>query len=349
MTSQAASSLLCSSRCLASALRNWSSPVAAFQCAINAAFSAQAQAATAASDAPSTSGRGGAAAAAAPRAGPKAPSGSTTKKSPTSSSSSSSPRQTPSTSSSTSAAALAAAASHLAPCRLSQYVHTVLHRELMLKLGPRGWDQVPRLVAVEARVRASETHLATEEVDKWELLLYSLALETLTGRTPTFTPPANSKNSATRAAGVFLRLDARSDPDAVYGFLEKLVHVVLPNQVGFAGLPPPTLVGPPPGDKAAAAAAARAAANDHRRAPLRPHATEFRVSNLLQYPDFEQNFWLFEQLGGMRVRLVMEGASAADCGLLLSGLSLPVLTGAAAEAALAELAQEALRRGRTAA
>lgn len=70
------------------------------------------------------------------------------------------------------------------------------------------------------------------------------------------------------------------------------------------------------------------------------------MGNLLTYPDFEQNFSLFEPLRGMRVRLVMEGASAADCAALLGGMSLPVLSGAAAEAALAEITAEVARRAR---
>lgn len=243
-------------------------------------------------------------------------------------------------------ASLAAASSHLPPSRLIPYVQNILHRELMLKLRPRGWDQVPRLASVEAHVRGTETHLNDEEVEKSELLMYALALEMLTGRPAVFMPPGNAKNSSTRASGVYVRLNAITDPNAAYSFMEKLVHVILPNQVGFSGVPPLTLVTPPPGDKAAAARAAKLAALDHRKDPLRPYTTEFRVTNLLQYPDFEQNFWLFEQLGGIRVRLVVEGVNAADCGLLLSGLSVPILTGAAAEAALAELAAEALRRSR---
>ncbi len=71
-----------------------------------------------------------------------------------------------------------------------------------------------------------------------------------------------------------------------------------------------------------------------------------QVGNLLTYPDFEQNFSLFEPLRGMRVRLHMEGASAADCAALLGGLSVPLLSGAAAEEALAEIAAEAARRAR---
>ncbi|GIL42579.1 hypothetical protein Vafri_542 [Volvox africanus] len=336
MSSYLAHSLLCSSRCLARALLSWNNPLAALQCAPIAAFSAQAQT-QAVDTGPSTSGRSPGADST--TSGARGLSGAKHK---------AKQQQNPAQRA-PSAAAVAAASSHLAPSRLLQYVQTILHRELLLKLGPRGWDQVPRLVSVEARVHAAETHLNNEEVEKWELLLYSLALETLTGHPTTFMPPANTKNSATRTSGVTVHLNVAADPDMAYSFLEKLIHVILPNQVGFGGVPPPTLVTPLPGDKAAAAKAAKAALLDHRKAPLRPHATEFRVTNLLQYPDFEQSFWLFEQLRGMRVRLVMEGASAADCSLLLSGLSLPVLTGAAAEAALAELAAEARRRSRVAA
>ncbi|GLI69202.1 hypothetical protein VaNZ11_013774 [Volvox africanus] len=345
MSSYLAHSLLCSSRCLASGLHSWNNPFAALKCATIAAFSAQAQT-QAVDTGPSTSGRRSGTDST--TSGARGLSGAKPKASsppfpPSSAKQQQNPAQrTPS------AAAVAASSSHLAPTRLLQYVQTILHRELLLKLGPRSWDQVPRLVSVEARVHAAETHLNNEEVEKWELLLYSLALETLTGHPTTFMAPTNTKNSATRTSGVMVRLDVATDPDMAYSFMEKLIHVILPNQVGFSGVPPPTLVTPLLGDKAAAAKAAKAALLDHRKAPLRPHVTEFRVTNLLQYPDFEQSFWLFEQLRGMRVRLVMEGASAADCSLLLSGLSLPVLTGAAAEAALAELAAEARRRSRVA-
>ncbi|PNW85643.1 hypothetical protein CHLRE_03g196150v5 [Chlamydomonas reinhardtii] len=215
----------------------------------------------------------------------------------------------------------------------------------MLKLQPRSWDALPRLTAIEVSIPAIETQLERDVVDKSELLLYALALEVLAGKPAGFTAPAN-KALGTRATGVAVRLDAVTEPEAAHLFMEKLVHVLLPNQVGFEGVPPPMLVPPPRRSKAAEAAQARKAALDHRKAPAKAHFTEIKVGNLLTYPDFEQNFSLFEPLRGMRVRLVMEGASAADCAALLGGMSLPVLSGAAAEAALAEITAEVARRAR---
>ncbi|KAG2442304.1 hypothetical protein HXX76_002390 [Chlamydomonas incerta] len=215
----------------------------------------------------------------------------------------------------------------------------------MLKLQPRSWDALPRLTAIEVSIRAIETKLQRDVVEKSDLLLYALALEVLAGKSAGFTAPAN-KALGTRATGVAVRLDAVTEPEAAYLFMEKLVHVLLPNQVGFEGVAPPTLVPPPRRSRAAEVAQARKAVLDHRKAPMKEHSTEFNVGNLLTYPDFEQNFSLFEPLRGMRVRLVMEGASAADCAALLGGLSLPLLSGAAAEAALAAIAAEAARRVR---
>ncbi|PNH04179.1 Protein CASP [Tetrabaena socialis] len=217
------------------------------------------------------------------------------------------------------AAAAAAASSHYAPSRLTLLSRNLLQRELMLKLQPRSLASLPRLLSVEASILASDTHLERDVVDKSELLLHWLALEVLTGRPAAFHAPAN-RHVAARAAGVSVRLDARADADAAYSFLEKLIHVILPNQVGFEGIPPPSLVPAPKLEPGAAAAAARAAAADQRPAPRRLHASEFRVANLLCYPDFEQSFALYEPLRGMRVRLEVEGASAADCAALLGGL-----------------------------
>ncbi|KXZ44290.1 hypothetical protein GPECTOR_70g521 [Gonium pectorale] len=209
----------------------------------------------------------------------------------------------------------------------------------MLKLQPRSWQAVPRLVALEASIHASETLLEREIVERWELLLYSLALEFMTGRPAGFVLPPGSKPSSPRVVGVSVRLDAQNDPDATYSFLEKLVHVLLPSQMGFEGVTPPMPANhdPWPGRKAEP---------DHRVAPLRPFATELKLTNLLAFPDLERHFSRFEALRGMRVRLEMEGVAAEDCAALLSGLSVPLLTGPAADAALAEAAEQAERRRR---
>ncbi|KAG2498266.1 hypothetical protein HYH03_004015 [Edaphochlamys debaryana] len=323
---------------LASLCRGWSSQ--ALPAAFTASFSAEAVARTA--EQPSTSGR--AAEVTATKAPAKDGSGSGGRAKP----GAGAPAAADTAAQERAAATAAAAAeSYIAPARLSVFAQHFLQRELMLKLGPRSWDALPRLTSIEATIRSSETNLERDVVEKWELLLHSLALEVLTGRPATFTAAAN-KHLTTRAGGVSVKLDALTDPDAAYGFLEKLVYVLLPNQVGFEGVPPPQLYVPPRRDPGAERAAARRAVADHRKDPLRPHWTEFKVQNLLSYPDFEEQFSLFEPLAGvrLRVRLGLDAARAEHAAALLSGLSVPVLGGAAAEAALEELRQEALRARR---
>ncbi len=133
--------------------------------------------------------------------------------------------------SSANAAAEAVASSHFLPSRLGLYHRDILQRELALKLQPRSLADLPRLLRVEASILAIETVLHEETVEKERLLLYLLALEVLTGRPATFTSPPN-KNLGLRATGVAVALDAQTDPEATFAFLEKLVHVILPNQVG---------------------------------------------------------------------------------------------------------------------
>lgn len=140
----------------------------------------------------------------------------------------------PAPSAAAAAAAAAAASSYLQPSRLGLYTRTILQRELMLKLQPRSWDALPRLTAIEVSIPAIETQLERDVVDKSELLLYALALEVLAGKPAGFTAPAN-KALGTRATGVAVRLDAVTEPEAAHLFMEKLVHVLLPNQVGVEG------------------------------------------------------------------------------------------------------------------
>ncbi|GFR40798.1 hypothetical protein Agub_g1415, partial [Astrephomene gubernaculifera] len=192
MACQHATALLGTSRCLVSALSSWASHAAAFQFHSTAAFSAEAQARTA--EPASTSGRGNAASGKNAGRAPSKPASAGSKN--TGSSPSSGPNSAAAAAAAATAAAkaqlaAAAAGSHLAPSRMAQYARTILHRELMLKLRPRSWDGVPRLLSVEATIQASETQLERDVVEKWELLLYSLALEHLTGRPTTFVSPAN--------------------------------------------------------------------------------------------------------------------------------------------------------------
>jgi len=209
---------------------------------------------------------------------------------------------------------------------------------MLLKTCPKEWDVMPKIKSITLSISARhDTRLEQDAVPKADLLLYSLALEHVAGQPASFISPPN-KVAGDKAAGVSVTLTGNRMLD----FLEKLVYVVLPNQIGFEGALPPKEVLPvrPPKPD-----------SDILRRPKPPvHSVEFKVSNLLLYPDFEANFDLFEPLRSMQVRIDVERAHSPELvRLLLSGFSLPILDQAAleAQAQQAQLGgQQAEQRGK---
>lgn len=210
----------------------------------------------------------------------------------------------------------------------------------MLKLQPRSLDRLPRVHSIELSILAAETQLERDVVEKKELLLYALALEQLTGVPASFLVQRGDKKTSPRATGVAVLLDGSSTPnaDTMYSFLEKLAYMLLPSQVGFEGVSPPAVM-TSPGRKPTLRPGMLDESNSllldiNGKLPdtgMPLHAVRAQIGNLLQYPDFERNFTLFEPLKGVRVRIAVEAASPAEARVLLSGLSIPVQEGEAEE------------------
>lgn len=223
------------------------------------------------------------------------------------------------------------------PRRYSHYVHNILYRELLLKGSPNKWADVPQLSAITVRLLAREQKFSggREAVERWEMLLHRVALEYMAGTSTTFTPAADLGGEYAqepREGGRVAGVEATLTGPLMWAFLEKLVVLVLPAQIGFEGIPPPQVVpNPPP-------FAPRAS---NRRPPIiyqpRPTAwrTAFRVGNVLAFPDLEENFDLWQGLGALQVELAVEGTTQPQLAeLLLHGLALPTLEGDAAALAL---------------
>lgn len=81
--------------------------------------------------------------------------------------------------------------------------------------------------------------------------------------------------------------------------LQKLAYLVLPSQNAFAGI---------------------GASSFDRRGNL-----HFRVPRMINFPDFEEQFEVFENLGSLHVSINMRNSSKQRSMLLLTGLQLPVL------------------------
>lgn len=143
----------------------------------------------------------------------------------------------------------------------------------------------------------SRNVLKKPSAEKQEMLLYALALEIITGAGASFVKadPAVSRSPNAIAAVVGMLSGT-----GMYDFLEKITYMVLPNQIGFDGLPLSAL------DK-----------EGHMH---------LNISSMLNFPDFEEVFDMFEVLKNMNITLVMDNTkgNAASAQLLLSGLSLPI-------------------------
>jgi len=140
---------------------------------------------------------------------------------------------------------------------------------------------------------------APPQVEKWQLLLHALGLEIITGAPAAFSQSSNryyqQRNAVT---GVHVALTGAAAHDA----LEKIVYLLLPSQNAFEGLLVRQL------DRAG---------NMH-----------FKVSSMVNLPDYEELFETFEGLGSVDVNLTLRGVAkrAGRSQVLLTGLQLPVLT-----------------------
>ena len=185
------------------------------------------------------------------------------------------------------------------------YYQDILQRELLLKCG--GSD-IPRPKSVVLTISLSDTRLGQQMASKSDLLLYKLALEHVAGRPAEFLAPPNKHHNTDKADGVQVTLVGGE----MFSFLEKLVYSILPNQIGFEGVSLPAV------DRTSL---------ESKKSRMLLHVSEFKVTNMLLYPDFEQNFDLFEPLRSMHVKVVVENASSpAAAQLLLCGLGLPVMS-----------------------
>ncbi|MEW5301767.1 MAG: hypothetical protein WDW38_008396 [Sanguina aurantia] len=190
------------------------------------------------------------------------------------------------------------------PPRYQMMYRDIAYRELMLKSNPKKWSDVAGLQAITLTIGMEDTRLEKTIAEKWELLLHLLALEHVGGRPATFIASPN-KHYAEKSVGVKVTLT----DSAMWDFLEKLVYLVLPNQIGFEGASQPR--------------------RDSTYIPFHEFPTsivDLKVSNLLLYPDFEQDFALFESLRGMQVRIEVQRASKGRMTtMLMSALALPLV------------------------
>ena len=199
--------------------------------------------------------------------------------------------------------------------RLASAYEQIIHRELMLKVGPRKLSSVPKLKSITLAINAdTDTKLGKEQVPKTDLLLHLLALEILTGQPALFQAAKSGQAPSGRAEGVYVTLTG----DSMMFFLEKLVHVVLPNMIGFEGLGPLEEVPPK-----------RPPIEGKRYPKVKPdtpkaYSSDLRISSLLLFPDFERNFDLFEPLGSCHVKFEVECLSPEAGALLLSAFSIPL-------------------------
>lgn len=182
---------------------------------------------------------------------------------------------------------------------MHEFYQQILSRELMLKLNVKNVNDLPRLERLDLAIQARDV-IGENYVEKWQLLLHALGLEIVTGKPATFATPSNryyQKRNAATGVHVSLR-----GPEA-YDALEKIVYLLLPSQNAFDGLPDSQL------DRAG--------------------HMHFKVSSMVNLPDYEEMYETFENLKGLDVTLVLGRVGRKPlrpATVLLTGLQLPVKT-----------------------
>jgi large subunit ribosomal protein L5 len=176
--------------------------------------------------------------------------------------------------------------------RLEVYYNTIVARELVLKTNITHHAALPRLKRIDLAVQAVDVY-GKSFAEKWQMLVHGLGLEFVTGL-KTFYAQQHGKQfrgGNTSAARVTLR------GSRMYDFLEKLIVLALPNQVGFMGF-------------------------DEDAIDSQGNLS-FKLGNLLNFPEFEDHFDTFEELKSVHVCIVVENTNREYTRMLLSALHFP--------------------------
>ncbi|KAF8067114.1 RPL5 [Scenedesmus sp. PABB004] len=177
-------------------------------------------------------------------------------------------------------AALAALAGSYQRSRLGTFYDAHLARALLLKLDVRNAQQLPRVDSVDLSISAKDVG-GRRYAEKWEMLLPALALEYITGRPASFvTSGVKYYRSRNAVTAVKVRLVGGEALD----LLQKLAYLVLPSQSAFAGIP--------------------------ARSLDRGGNLHFRLAKIINFPDFEEQFEIFESLGALHRRGERRGCCA---------------------------------------
>ncbi|KAF6253081.1 ribosomal protein L5 domain-containing protein [Scenedesmus sp. NREL 46B-D3] len=197
--------------------------------------------------------------------------------------------------------------------RLAEFYSSHLARELLLKLNLSSVQQLPRIRTVDLSISAKDTH-GRRYAEKWEMLLPALALEYVTGQPATF---VQSQVKYYRSRNAITAVKVRLAGGAALDVLQKLSYLVLPSQNAFSGVSSKSL------DRAG---------NLH-----------FRIQKVINFPDFEEQYEIFEALGSLHFSINMAGTAGqrGRSQLLMTGLQLPMLQKKGGNAAAAEAEAEA--------
>ncbi|KAF5839287.1 hypothetical protein DUNSADRAFT_1160 [Dunaliella salina] len=200
-------------------------------------------------------------------------------------------------------------------CRFLQLQQQILQREMMLKMGSmQRWQELPYLKSLTLTIDSeSDTRLGAEATEKKNLMLHALALEHIAGQPAAFI--THNQRSMHMASGVQVELTGAKGLD----MLEKLIYLILPNQMSFEGIPSAQPVKPPPKK-------VPKGKPQPEEAPTKLFAVDLRVDNILLFPDLEKNFELFEPVRSMQVRISVDQAPSAEvASLYIAGFGLPLL------------------------
>lgn len=176
--------------------------------------------------------------------------------------------------------------------RFEEYYNTIIAKELLLKTKVKHFQALPKLKRIDISVQSNDV-LRKPFVEKWQMLMHSLGLELVTGQRAFFAQHHGRqfRSGNVSAACVTLR------GTKMYSFLEKLMVLALPNQVGFMGFREDSI---------------DSQGNMH-----------LKLGNLLNFPDFEEHFDTFEDLKSVHVTLVFQNSSKEYTKLLLSAFHFP--------------------------
>jgi large subunit ribosomal protein L5 len=154
--------------------------------------------------------------------------------------------------------------------------------------------EIPSITKIVINIAHSNT-----SKEKIKLLESAYALELITGRKPVFVKARKSISTFNLREGIYTAVKVTLREDAMYLFLDNLIHTVLPRVRDFKGV-------------------------SLNSFDTRGNYT-LSVNNMFIFPELEYEFEKFSKPYGMDITIVTSANNSLETRLLLSAMQLPFI------------------------